>query len=946
MGYYNKMTLEWTWDPVSIAGTPAVSDSTFGNCIVSDYTGQRIIAGFKLFDNNEYPGVFRSEDGGSTWTSSPIIDTNVLDSTVIGLATSSTMNVVYAIISGSTTVYRSTDYGATWSEFDLGGNGLPQPPTSIAVSDIGSIVFGYDGGVITYTDGDGLLTSSMASGSNVQSVATNSAGTVIIAVLIGSVAGNGIFKGTKPSNGGTSGTATFSRITTSPVNPNDILWTSVACTLGRSEFVACYSGDENNAGVGGVVYSSNNGDNWTALTTAQEGYKYVAISPFGDGIAAVAGAFGLYYGLTTNGSAPTTLAKDSVIETTLSGVEINAVLIKTNATNIGPTGAGLNRPFVVGSNDGVNLYQATFTYNENQQPEADPTGPITPLSWTWAPASFPGITGKFVSSIISNTTGQNIFAGYALNNGTGIYPAVVRSINGGTGWTGPGVSGSILGSGNYYVGDTITNIGLAMSTDMTKMYAVVSGSSDVYFSTNQGLGWTGFAYLNQGTYQTPPNAPQAIACNIDGSEIVIIASTVPGSVENDAVYYKRRGSGTWQGDTGAGVGGTGYFDPPPFFSSIAIGATGGRVVATMTPVSGSTGGVYNADITDAEPSLTFIDDPSFNDHLLAWTSVSSAFGNTGGGFVVCNVGLASAGGTGTVFYSENGQIDWTRVYVGYTGAAPAGLFTYATISPDLTGIAVVDAYHSLVYYGKTGEAGMVPSFLTCDQTTPALTTQVLLKNGTVETVNVDLPYLAGRGYLVEQQSGVTGPLYVSSYESPPPPPPAICFKSGSLILCSIDGKDTYLPVESIVPGTLVKTYKHGDKKVVYIGSSKVYNNPSNGKKSLANLAKCTPEKYPELTSDLVLTGAHAILVGDLSEKEREQTLEIMGKIYITDDKYRLVVCLDDRADTYEEEGVFTIWHFALENEHYTRNYGVYANGLLVETASLRTMKEFSGMNLL
>ena len=41
-----------------------------------------------------------------------------------------------------------------------------------------------------------------------------------------------------------------------------------------------------------------------------------------------------------------------------------------------------------------------------------------------------------------------------------------------------------------------------------------------------------------------------------------------------------------------------------------------------------------------------------------------------------------------------------------------------------------------------------------------------------------------------------------------------------------------------------------------------------------------------------------------------------------------------------------IWHFALENEDYYKNYGVYANGLLVETCSKRMMKEYSGMTLL
>ena len=176
-------------------------------------------------------------------------------------------------------------------------------------------------------------------------------------------------------------------------------------------------------------------------------------------------------------------------------------------------------------------------------------------------------------------------------------------------------------------------------------------------------------------------------------------------------------------------------------------------------------------------------------------------------------------------------------------------------------------------------------------------------------------------------------------------PTSICFKEGTKILCSVNGNDEYIPIETMRPGTFVKTYMHGYKKVELIGSSKVYN-PGNGKKSLANLAKCTPAKYPELTDDLVLTGAHSILVSTITPKQDEDLRELMGKIYITDDKYRLVACLDDRADPYPDEGVYTIWHFALEHEQYTWNYGVYANGLLVETASRRMMSEFSGMTLL
>ena len=69
----------------------------------------------------------------------------------------------------------------------------------------------------------------------------------------------------------------------------------------------------------------------------------------------------------------------------------------------------------------------------------------------------------------------------------------------------------------------------------------------------------------------------------------------------------------------------------------------------------------------------------------------------------------------------------------------------------------------------------------------------------------------------------------------------------------------------------------------------------------------------------------------------------MDYIYVTDDKYRLLTCLDSRSELIEDEKEYTIYHFALENDDYYMNYGVYANGLLVETSSLRYMKELSYM---
>lgn len=48
---------------------------------------------------------------------------------------------------------------------------------------------------------------------------------------------------------------------------------------------------------------------------------------------------------------------------------------------------------------------------------------------------------------------------------------------------------------------------------------------------------------------------------------------------------------------------------------------------------------------------------------------------------------------------------------------------------------------------------------------------------------------------------------------------------------------------------------------------------------------------------------------------------------------------DERAEPYTKEGLAIVWHFALDNENCYENYGVYANGLLVESCSIRVMNQ-------
>jgi hypothetical protein len=175
-------------------------------------------------------------------------------------------------------------------------------------------------------------------------------------------------------------------------------------------------------------------------------------------------------------------------------------------------------------------------------------------------------------------------------------------------------------------------------------------------------------------------------------------------------------------------------------------------------------------------------------------------------------------------------------------------------------------------------------------------------------------------------------------------PAAPCFLEGSTILCQVDGIEKYVAVENLQKGTLVKTSLHEFKPVVLLGKGTMLN-PGDDARTENRLYKCSPLNYPELKEDLFITGNHSILEATLTDKEREDTIRLLGKLFVTEKKYRLMACVDERAETWNSAGQYTIWHFALENADEGRNYGVFANGLLVESCSIRFLKTKSNMAL-
>lgn len=480
-------------------------------------------------------------------------------------------------------------------------------------------------------------------------------------------------------------------------------------------------------------------------------------------------------------------------------------------------------------------------------------------------------------------------------------------------------------------------------------YAVaVSDDNKAMYSSNQGVNWTNSTTLPAtGTWQSvcygnPSGTPTFVA---------VSGSSAPGAVYS--AMYSTNNATTWfSSPSTISVAqwqsvcfGNGYFvavsgSNAPGAINKAMYSTDGinwTISSSSTPNNYAWQSVCYANISGTTPTFVAIDRLSnimySTDNGNTWTLQLNTTPTTSTWISICY------GGNKFVAISRSFFLTPTSLspsYVMYANQTNLTSWNYVDISN------YSNEWRSICYGGITGNEIFLALGRSLGVSPNPSSSLSSLDGITWDSTTNDpqsIPVWISVCYGTNKFIGVAnGPFSVTIRETIGT---QLCFKEDTKILTD----KGYILIQNLRKGDLVQTLLDGLKPIDIICKTEIYHIASE-ERIKDQLYKYTSEHYPELLEDLILTGGHSILVDNLDETLKTQMNNIIYEDErMIDNKYRLLTYIDKNTTVYESKGNHMIYHFALEGDYY-KNYGVYANGLLVEACSQFYLKGEHNMTIL
>lgn len=467
-----------------------------------------------------------------------------------------------------------------------------------------------------------------------------------------------------------------------------------------------------------------------------------------------------------------------------------------------------------------------------------------------------------------------------------------------------------------------------------------SGSNlGIFYTTNLGANWTQSSSITTGNFD---------------SVVLSGANGIAGSASFDGLYYTTNTGVNWTQSTLTTGGAT-----SGNFYTVALSGTN-AIAATSTDDTG----IYysiNSGQTWTQSSRT---SDNFNSVVLSGSNGIAGSNSGLGLYYTNNAGVtwihsnnittndffsvflsgtnAIAGSyTGDgIYYSTNsgsGFSTWTQ---STAGSIPITGDWYSVVLSGSNGLAGSGTNNNGIYYTTNSGVTWTKSSLASGNFMVALSGSIAVATssdwfatGTGTGIYKSLNYgqtWTGAGV----NSGAFNSLSLSGsrsiaggstnngiyYASSP-----LCYEKNTLILVLENEVEVYKKICELKVGDIVKTYKHGYKKIKMIKSFN-YNTHN-----ITRLKRCM---YKMKDHNVIVTGKHGLLVDEVTEEEIKNIKKCGTSMRNIDDKQVLPACASDKFEKITDSFEFELWHFVLENDDESKNYGVYiTDGILSESCS-------------